>query len=866
MNHILSSIAAIVAATGCSQAPTADADACADRCTFDLRAISDRVYGAGGDNLATNPNFSEDEDPKAPTSWRLLSTTFPTKDLSREAAAELGRKINSLVEMSVKGGMGSIRVPCEAVDLLGDRKHAASLQAYIGKRVMLENATGGVRRVSLQYRSNHEIGAKDHYAYVFAQPVAVKDASDPRPKEIGKWQCRDFHDTGEDSDYVNPWAMDVKVPEGANAIDFRVRFMGAGYLKFTGFSVATLKPDPPRPDVKFRLIGTYHYVDGRFEIESGKVGAVAICWNCSKKAAINPAKCWFEADVPAGFEFVGTNLGEDAKRGRMMERRRLEDGSERIRMPMGDRLRPYPEERFHAYVAPSLLVRSLKPAGFEATLKVRAIGPDGKPFDSEGACTLASAEPFTAVQPKRYRVGAMLVYSMENFRTGDGANEAYADYMREKGVTWLMPQTPNMVENPKLLPMWRAKGFDIITPTDHDYLMNAYNIHGTCPRPPEDGFIPRPGLPDRLRRAACPASIYEERPFFVTNIVPNLAARSAGTDGQWVNWEPYYFRGCQCDYCRKRGAEWMKRTGDGNIEHFYSWQHGELVKTVDRWMRKTFRPGKIGLMPAISWTEMCSQSRRNGYPQDKLSKDYAGDVAWMPAWGPYVGWTPDDIGPYGGPYALPRGSCVQYFVAVKDVREENDRAYPEGRRPKLMGQPAGPNWIIQPECLEIMCDSCFFNRWEAIAPWVFPYGADARHWRAYAKSVTRAAKFEAAVWDGKRADAATDIVARPGFEEFYTSLDKAYFADCGKVPLLQQTTYDHAGSRYVACFNFDDERHAEFTLRTRGLPPGSYRVLDEDGRALFGGRSFDAEALASKGVELALPASLCRVFTFARKD
>lgn len=843
-------------------AALADSPALPDRCAFDLRAVSKRIFESGGSsNLATNPNFREAEDPAAPTSWRRMATSF--YGMRDAEAAELRKKVESLVSISLTGGMASIVVPREAVEIAGGKEKAANLHAYVGKRVMLENATGGVRRVSLQYRSNHDYGASSYYAYVFAQPVAVKDASDKRPKNVGKWKCRDFHDTGEDSDYVNPWTMDVPVPEGANAIDFSIRFMGAGYLKFTNFQVTTLKPEPPRPDILFRL-KAYGLIDNRFEVESGKVGLAHICWNCSKTAKVEWWKSWLEVDIPEGFEFVGSNMLEGSGRGRKLTRQRLDNGAERIRMPLGGYINPTPTDAFYAYNAASLLVRALRPAGHEGEVKLRVYGSEGKALDDEGSFTLVTAEPFSAVQPKRYRIGVMLDYTLQHFRIGEGANEAYADYLREKGVTWLMPNMGWLVANPKLLPMWREKGFDPITPSDHDYLMNAYSINGTCPRPKEDGFVPKPGLPDRLRRAACPASVYEERPFFVTNIVPNLAARGAGTDGHWVNWEPYFFKGCYCDHCVKLGEEWMKRTGDSNIEHFHSWQHGEFTKTVNRWMKKTFSPGKIGLMPAISWSEMCSQSRRDGYPQDKLSIDYVGEMDWIPAWGPYVGWSPDDKGPYGGPYGLAKGSCVEVFMAARDVREENDRAFPAGKRPKLIGQPAGPNWLIQPEWLEISCDSYFFNRWEAIAPWVFPQGADARHWRAYANSTTRAAKYESAVWDGVRADASTDVVPKPGFEAYITSLDKSYFAAYPKVSLMQQTTYDYAGARYVACFNFNDESHAEFTLRTRGLPPGSYIVVGEDGKALFGGRKFGADELASKGVELALPVSACRVFTFRK--
>ena len=840
--------------------PFAFAGAGADRCAFDFKAASKAIF-EGGDvakNFVTNPNFREKEDPSKATSWRRLNTYVSEKAITSGQVAEVRQKVEEMVEVSLDGGMASVKVPKAAVDLIGGRDVAWGLHAYLGKLVMLDCATGGPYRLTLRYRSNHDYGHENNYAYVFIQPVHVDDASGKGKTNVGKWICQDFRDTGEDSDYVNFWSKDFEVPDGANAIDFTIRFMGAGYLKFTDFQLTErTETEKARPDVEF-LLKPYGMADNAFAIEWGQVGALQIAWNRSKAAKLDWWKSWLEVVVPKGFEFVGANMSDPSGR-RKIERTKRQDGSERIRLPLGNRVQPYAEERFCDHNSIALLLRAKGPVGTVGTLAYRAIGPDGAPLRDIGSCTLRSVEPFTVVQPRRYRIGAMLTYALQLFRSGEGANEAYADYLRSKGVTWIMPQTPWLVEDKTLLPMWRAKGFDLITPTDHDYLMNAYNTRGTGERPKADAFVPKPGLDPKLGRAACPASIYEERPYFVTNIVPNLAARSAGTDGQWVNWEPYYFKGCYCDACRKAGAEWMAKTGDSNIEHFHSWQHGQLVKTIHRWMKKTFSPGTVGLMPAISWSEMSSQCRKDGYPQDKLSSDFADEIDWIPAWGPYVGWSPWEAAPYGGPYGIARGKSLLVFFAAKDVREETDRFFKPGKRPRLMGQPAGTNWLIQPEWLEISCDSYFFNRWEAIAPWIFPQGADARHWRAYANSVNRAAKYEDAVWDGERNDAATTLTAKPGFDIRCGVLDNFSFPGMTNVSLLQQTTYDHRGVRIVAVFNFDDECHSEFTLRTKGLS-GDWLLVREDGVMPYGPRRFSAAELAGKGVGLSVSASRCTVF------
>jgi len=162
-------------------------------------------------------------------------------------------------------------------------------------------------------------------------------------------------------------------------------------------------------------------------------------------------------------------------------------------------------------------------------------------------------------------------------------------------------------------------------------------------------------------------------------------------------------------------------------------------------------------------------------------------------------------------------------------------------------------------------DAYFFNRWEAIAPWIFPQGADARHWMAFANAVSRAAKYENAVIDGVRNDAMTTLAYKPGTEAVCAFPDKQFLPETSNVPLIQQATYDYKGVRYVAVFNLDDRKGAAITLKTAGLAAGDYTVVGEDDQPLFDGKTFSAETLAKDGVELSLPISACRVFTLKQQ-
>lgn len=801
--------------------------AAADDCTWDLKAISKARF--------------EKDDPANPN---IVKTPF---GFVRETAMIFDGKVDVLctdarVAAAMKAereeGLFAMLSPESLIGLEGVRTEW--LHNFAGMKVSLPDDKGGAYEVRFRYRSNHPRPGYGNASY-----SAYLNFADSEGKTFFRLN---IPDSGDDSDYWFTREKVVQIPAGVKDLHLRLRLDGVGYLKVTGLSLKrAIVAD--EPDVSF-VVKPYGWIDDRFAVEEGRVGALDVCWKKSKASTFKDFKCFVEYVIPKGFAFLGLNIRE--KRAALKVEPQA-DGTTRVFSPMGSRIRPW-VGGFNDGMGMGLLVRALGAVGTEGVLKVRAVAEDGVTTLGEpAAITLCTVPRISVRKPKRYLAGAMLTYDFQFFRSNPEANVAYADFLVEKGVDWIMPQADWMCEDPTLAPMWR-KRFRYVTSTQHDYLMNAYKIRGTGDRPKEDRFVPRPGVRESwdFKWSTCPAAVYEERPYFVTNVMPHLVQCNQGADGQWVNWEPFYFRGCYCDACKAKHVEWKKT--DPNVEHFHAWQHGELVKTVHRYMKRDFNPGGIGLMPAIAWCELGSYARLADYPQDKLSKYFAGEIDWIPAWGPYIGWSPSEEGAYNGI----SGRLSDYFFAAKDVREEVDRNYGRGK-PKLMGQPAGPNWVIQPEWLEISMDCYFFNQWEAICPWIFPQGADARHWAAFGRAVTRAAKYEDAVFDGARNDAATTLAYKPGFEAKCAWPDKTFLPNVKDVPLIQQTTYDHKGVRYIAVFNLNENRHAEFTLRTKGLS-GSSRVFDENGNALFGGKSFTGAELAERGVDLSVDVSRCAVF------
>jgi hypothetical protein len=287
----------------------------------------------------------------------------------------------------------------------------------------------------------------------------------------------------------------------------------------------------------------------------------------------------------------------------------------------------------------------------------------------------------------------------------------------------------------------------------------------------------------------------------MTNTVPKeIVEPLKGADGMWANWEPFMFkgRGCDCTNCLAAMSAWREEKG-GSVADFRSSEHGKLIRVIDRHVRSATGGEKsVGFIPGVSWRTMGSSWREKDPLAEARPIDYAADLCWINPWGPYVCWKSDM------PYIYEKRLPLNHFVTAKDIREQTDRDYPEGRRPKLMSFPHGVQglgWVTQPEHLEMALDSYFFNRWEASVVYFFPQGLDARFWRAFAAATTRAAKCEPYVLDGRRADDA--CVLEPVAEYAVPSACVTMFLPKYKdVSMLQHAAYDLGGGRLVAVLNF----------------------------------------------------------------
>lgn len=567
----------------------------------------------------------------------------------------------------------------------------------------------------------------------------------------------------------------------------------------------------------------------------------------------------------------------------------------RLTLPDGIRLEG---ERARGLKAPIHIFNSHDPNGY----LVRAVRGKGVAGDATFACyyegrqvsridkvRIVVVDAVKGLRPKRFMTGIHCGARIAELPTGEGV-AAFADMVADAGATWMIlecsPRVRDIMHSRKLK----------VTPYDNNWFVNGFMV-GNRKRPDEDKYVPLPLAeqpPDGvtryfLRSASCPIAIYTESPFFRTNTVPLLKSACAGYDGFWANWEPYFFadRGCFCERCKAAFAEyggfdvkefgegWHKLVRDRKSKYRIPWlefrarEHGRVVKTIDKYVRRFTPPDSFGFVPAVAWIEMGSwyppiQNAYASYVKQVRQVDFAGDLRWINPWGPYVAWRTNR------PYKYGKRFPMAHFFAARDVREQVAKDYPEGRRPKLLSFPLGTlnRMVSQPEWIGMGIDSFFFNRWEASIVYYMPKGSmDARYWRALADSSTRAAKYEDDVIDGRDVSASVSVKPVPEFAVPCRQVS-GYISDStkNKSP-LQQVSYEHGARRIVAVFNFWEKGEAFFDLQVKGLK-GEFNIVDEKGVAWVpaDGRTVWSAAELAAGVRLEIGASRTRVFEIRPAD
>ena len=771
--------------------------------------------------------------------------------------------------------LNATNFPIRLVNKPGDKP-----RREVGWRVALPHDRGGDFVFAVAYRMNHD------RPFLGGGVAEVRDA---RNRNL-------IHETRlVESAWRDPFiARAITVMGGCNEVEVRFVLNGTGSLEVSRARFDML-PEPEDVPVEMHCMPA-HWLDGKVFISSGQAGVVAFNWQThnfrGKPFRRFPQKdISFELTIPRGFSLSEAAFGDMAQAKCV----RRPDGGEKWTFPaeregfdVPNYRPPFFDLRYRSIVH-SLLIRSTGEAGVEGDLSLTMLF-EGERISNTETVRLVTGPHVQAMKPKRWQSGLFIGPKEANFRTDQGL----ADYVRFAcdcgsdllihGLGYWHRGAQKKFE-PRFLNAWRAGGIRTVL-ASCDWLADGHLIGLWEGRPESDRYvcaksfgIERWYYPDELlAKGVCPAAVYEERPFFVTNTLPWLAEITKGEDGVWSNWEPWAFKdvGCFCTGCLNKFAAYMGKTPD---EVAADWpkcameggkwrkeaiafrvaEHAKLVRTIDKHVTK-FTGGEksYGLVLGVSFPEMTYTAREIDVVLPEYSPlGYAADMKWINAWGPYPHYRIFDS------YVYYKRDVLRTWFTAKDIREQTDKDYPAGHRPKLMAMPQGEQgcWIPKPGWFEMSIDAFFFNGWHALAPFQYPQVLDARWWQAFADATTRAAKYEDFVYDGHRVDGRVALESVPEYAHQNVGcvprLPK--YVD---EPMLHEVAYDYDGVRIVAVFNFWDWGEAFFKLKTTDLADGDWTVVDEDGTRYQPSATRTAWTVdeMAKGILLAVPKTTTRVF------
>lgn len=599
------------------------------------------------------------------------------------------------------------------------------------------------------------------------------------------------------------------------------------------------RPDAPKTPIRL-LERPFGFLDGRFAVSEGQCGLVSFAWkrDSSVKCATDPKDYRFEIEVPRGYRLLGTTFGDVASR----KAAKRPDGSSLVTCRVRDGFRPSPWMN-NQYTCNVLV--AAEDGASDGVLSMRVVAPDGTPLSTRERVTLYTVPAVRArAVPKRFHNGFDASYHL-NFQEGP-AYEELARLFGDIGAGWLV----QFAENAAFIPYWRKYAHGPVTPSWEKVVENGFRVGDPATLPDSERFVcdpksPRltrkPGRAKYLSDSPCPVTVYRESEHFLNDTIARLKEYLKGADGLWGNWEPsmFYKNGCWCGRCRDEFARWSKKSAADVAANwpaavqeggkwakegtrFRSWQHANVVKTIDRHVRAATGGEKsVGFIPGIASVEMSSYWHKNGYPHEMLQIDYSGDVEWMNPWGPYVRWQREK------PYEREKRAPLVTWVSAVDVRKTVELDHPDGRVPKLLSYPQGAQcgtWVAQPEFIGLALDTYMLNGWGANCVYYFPNGYDARYLAAFAAANERAAVAEDFVLDGVRSDASVSAVPVPEFAA-PVKMVSAWLPAYTNVSMLQTRSFDLKGSRLVAAINFWDEAPAFFDLCCRDLRPGRYTVV-----------------------------------------
>lgn len=820
--------------------------------TFDFKKISDERFKAAASpapagNLLTDPEGAASTDSKDPLRWRGDYCYLHTREISKDDPKR--EEVRKMVRWTVEGGVFKVVKPSGLKDILPD-KVLKSTSGGWRKVVDLPDDKGGLYAVSFQYRSKLESAGrvclivtgsteragkrwKGNNAFFQLYPLLTSDS----------WQN---------------YRGEILIPPGCRSLELVWRIDGTGELEFRNPAVTAEAGKTAEEKLTLRL-SPMASLDRTFALAQDLPGTLAFIW----KRNGAPAEAKLDAPVlvvvlPREIVFhESANL-------KLLGRKETPDGIEYRIDLTPRRKRPAVLGDFDFYLRHTMLISTSAEPGTTIAEGTAWVEDQGVRISNVERVRFIVIPAFKAAKPEHFSPG---VYFGGRDYHYTGKNIDLCSKMYDAaGVRWIVGSQKDAYSS------WRKAGVKYITP-GLSLVANGFRVGPAKGRPEEDKYRYIGARRNaEMEQSVCPSAVYEKRPFYLNNTVPFLTKALEGADGLWGNWEPYKYagRGCFCDTCRRKFAEYlgvpeeqikpdwpqelaMGRKYYDQAVRFRSLEHAKLVLALNEAVTAaTGGERSLGFIPGVSVQTMTAAWRENGYDKETHPIDYAGKLRWLDPWGPYAFWNPFV------PYSYRKAFNLKTFLMAKEVRETAERDYGPNP-PKLLAFPhglQGRDWVTQPESITIELLSFMFNGWHAATVYYFPRGYDARYWRAFAEAADIAAQYEKYVFTGKRIDDRAVL----------TPLEP-YAADTGHRRMLQHTAYELDGSVVVAAFNFWRDGQVFFRCQVKGLDPAArYAVMSRDARFVREDGSAFTGAELAEGITLQAGAVRCAVYKIVPEE
>lgn len=652
------------------------------------------------------------------------------------------------------------------------------------QRFPILNPAGGMWRLKFDYSLDHDEG---HRIFGARARVAFGPKVMPWGNDV---RGPTFPDSGVRRDVLYPWKCNVEVMPGMEFADVSFELFGKGDFRVAAVSLEEIPKDSSPVTIELPFGGC---LDGVFHIGAGQTGVPVFAWRTNLADDTQPARFGCRVTIPPGFAFVDASHADL----RTLAITRCSDGGSVVVYRVHSRPPAFSNmdgDRF------GIVVRADGGQGSEGVMTI--VGElDGRVVSRPVSLRLFASAPVKVDNvPSRYANAAYLGGSYADF-PGPG-NRALAQTLRAAGVTWIMPNAAAVTNNPSLVAMWREEGMRRITPDGSCFVANGF-----C----HDGKV------------LCPCSFYRDDSPVRKGLRKLFKTALAGCDGMWSNWEPYehLVRRRLCPRCSE-----AERGLDAAAYHrLRSSEHGRVVAALAADVAAA-TSSDVGFIPGVYWPELGPGHEGFDFTREIHTDDYASELSYVNAFGPYVRWNTS------ARYVPEPGRALAYFSVAREVMRQVEEDYSPDVRPALMSFPlglSGMDWASKPEWLELALESFFFNGWSCTAPWSFPSGGDARFLAAFARATELSAKWEDYVWNGARADGAVRVKPR-GTVQTRPWIDRTYLPALRDVPLLQHAAWEKGGERIVAVFNFDEtasvvcDVSAISRSQTLHVPPSSCRV------------------------------------------